>query len=134
MKRKTIKKVARVLLGSTLAFAGTSHLTFARDAFRDQVPNWVPLDKDTTVLASGLVEIGLGGALVLTDEAHQETIGKVAAAFFTAIFPGNIAQLINHRDAFGLDTDVKRFVRLLLQPGLVYWALKSTEYVGSEKN
>ncbi|MEZ0484633.1 DoxX family protein [Fibrella aquatica] len=127
MNERSVKKIARIALGSTLLFAGISHLTFSRKAFKAQVPDWVPLEKDDTVLYSGLVEMALGSGLVLTNEKHQEAVGRVAAAFFTAIFPGNISQFVNKRSAFGLDTDTKRFVRLLFQPALVYWALKSTE-------
>ena len=126
MSEKNIKKIARIALGANLIFAGISHLTFARKAFRAQVPDWVPLKVDDTVVYSGIAEIALGGSLVLTDEEHQEAVGKVAATFFTAVFPGNISQYVNDRSAFGLDTDTKRFVRLLFQPVLVYWALKST--------
>ena len=126
MDEKTIKKAARILLGSALVFAGTSHLTFARKPFRAQVPDWVPLKKDDTVVYSGLDEIALGSTLIFTDEKHQQTVGRVAAAFFTAVFPGNISQYVNRRSAFGLDTDQKRFNRLLFQPVLIYWALKST--------
>ncbi len=129
MNTKAVKKIARIFLGGTLIFAGVSHLTFARKAFRAQVPDWVPLDIDDTVVLSGIAEITLGGALALTDEAHQEIIGKIAAAFFVAVFPGNISQYVNGRSAFGLDTDQKRFVRLLFQPLLVAWALKSTDGV-----
>ncbi|GAB3800444.1 membrane protein [Spirosoma humi] len=127
MDDKTAKKIARVVLGGTLVFAGISHLTFARKAFRAQVPDVIPLKKDDTVLYSGFAEIALGSSLVLTNEKYQETVGKVAAAFFTAVFPGNIAQFANRRSAFGLDTDAKRFVRLFFQPVLVFWALKSTD-------
>ena len=127
MIASTGKKVARTLLGSALVFAGISHLTFARKAFRAQVPDWVPLPKDDTVVYSGIAEIALGSALALTDEAHQRTVGKIAALFFTAIFPGNISQYVNRRNAFGLDTDAKRLARLFFQPVLIYWAWKSTE-------
>lgn len=126
MNEQTAKKVARILLGTNLIVAGISHLTFARHAFRAQVPDWVPLQKDDTVVYSGIAEIALGSSLVLTDNAHQETVGKVAASFFTAVFPGNISQYVNKRSAFGLDTDQKRLARLFFQPLLVYWALKST--------
>ncbi|OKS89225.1 DoxX family protein [Mucilaginibacter polytrichastri] len=126
MKEETIKKAARILLGANLIFAGISHLTFTRKAFKAQVPDWVPLKIDDTVVASGIVEIALGSALLFTPEKHQETVGKVAAAFFVAVFPGNISQYTHKRSAFGLDTDKKRFLRLLFQPVLVYWALKST--------
>jgi len=126
MKEETIKTGARILLGSALIFAGISHLSFARKDFRAQVPNWVPLEKDDTVLYSGVAEIALGTALVVTPKKYKGTVGKIAAGFFTAVFPGNVSQFMYHRSAFGLNTDKKRFTRLLFQPVLVYWALKST--------
>jgi uncharacterized membrane protein len=126
VKDENIKTVARILLGAGLIMAGISHLTFARKDFKAQVPDWVPLKTDDTVVYSGIAEITLGSALVLTPEKYKATTGKIAATFFTAIFPGNISQYLNKRSAFGLDTDGKRFARLFFQPVLVYWALKST--------
>jgi hypothetical protein len=58
-------------------------------------------------------------------------IGWLAAAFFVAIFWGNISQYVNGVDAFGLDTDTKRLVRLFFQPVLVMWALLGTGAWGS---
>ena len=127
MNGKTLKKIARIGLGGMLIFAGVSHLTFAQKDFQAQVPDWVPLDIDDTVLYSGIAEIALGSSLVLTNEEHQAAIGKIAAAFFVAVFPGNISQYVNQRSAFGLDTDEKRLARLFFQPLLVLWALKSTD-------
>lgn len=127
MEGKTIKKIARIALGGALVFAGVSHLTFARKDFQAQVPDFVPLEKDDTVVYSGIAEIALGSSLILTDEKREELIGKIAAAFFVAVFPGNISQYVNRRSAFGLDTDEKRFARLFFQPLLVLWALKSTD-------
>jgi len=127
VQKKTIKKAARILLGANLIFAGISHLTFARKAFRVQVPNWVPLKKDDTVIYSGIAEVALGSALLFAPKKHRETLGKVAGTFFTAVFPGNVAQYTQHRNAFGLNTDNKRLARLFFQPLLVYWALKSTK-------
>src|SRR5664279_1848837 len=123
---KIAKDTARILLGSFLVTAGIGHLTFQRKAFRAQVPDFVPLKKDDTVVYSGCVEIALGAALVIGGK-NKKTIGRIAAAFFTAVFPGNIAQYVHGRDAFGLNTDNKRFARLLFQPALIYWALKSTQ-------
>lgn len=122
--RKTIQyhDLARILLGAFLAFAGTSHLTFARKDFQAQVPGWVPLDKDLTVILSGGVEISLGLALMLWTKQKKLT-STVAALFFAAVFPGNISQYTHRRDAFGLDSDKKRFVRLFFQPVLIAWAL-----------
>ncbi len=119
------RTVGRIFLGSSLVFAGVTHLTVARDEFQAQVPESLPLDPDTTVLASGLVEIGLGSALLLA-RRRRGLVGVIAALFFVAIFPGNVAQWMHHRDGFGLDTDMKRFVRLFFQPVLVVLALWST--------
>jgi uncharacterized membrane protein len=126
IKQQQIKKAARILLGANLIIAGISHLSFARKDFKAQVPNWVPLKKDDTVVYSGFAEIALGSALIFTPKKYEGNVGKIAAAFFTAVFLGNIAQFTHHRNAFGLDTDAKRFARLFFQPVLVYWALKST--------
>lgn len=120
------RQLARVALGGALVFAGISHLTFARTDFRAQVPPEVPLDEDTTVLLSGVAEIALGAALVTASPERRRTVGNVAAAFFVAIFPGNLAQWALRRDAFGLDTDEKRFRRLFFQPALIAAALWST--------
>jgi len=114
-----------VLLGIALLFAGTSHLTFARSSFQAQVPAWVPLDKDFVVLASGVVEITLGLALIILVR-YRVAVGFVVAAFFIAVFPGNVSQLVTHTDAFGLSSDLARGIRLIFQPLLVVWALWST--------
>jgi len=126
MKEETIKTAARIVLGGALLFAGISHLSFARRDFRAQVPNLVPLKKDDTVVFSGIAEIALGSATALAPKSQRPKVGIVAALFFTAVFPGNMAQFTHRRSAFGLDTDEKRFARLLFQPLLVYWAWKST--------
>ena len=57
---------------------------------------------------------------------YRVQVGLIVAAFFVAIFPGNISQYINQVDAFGLDIDRARLIRLFFQPLLVIWALWST--------
>ncbi|BCY08271.1 hypothetical protein [Actinoplanes sp. L3-i22] len=122
----------QVALGAFLAFAGTSHLTVARQEFQAQVPAWLPLDPDFVVLASGAAEISLGVALLsVWKQPARGLVGAAAAAFFVAVFPGNIAQFAEHKDGFGLDTDAKRAVRLAFQPLLVAWALGCTGAVGT---
>lgn len=107
-----------------MAFAGISHLTFARKEFRAQVPPWVPVDEDVTVVGSGVVEVALGAALI--SGWHRQTVGRVVAAFFIAVFPGNVSQWRNKRDGFGLDTDFKRLLRLPFQIPLIVAAIWST--------
>jgi uncharacterized membrane protein len=117
--------VFRWWLGLNLLFAGTAHLTFARTEFLAQVPRWVPLDGDLVVVLSGVAELALGFGLVAL-QRHRALVGWVVAAFFVAIFPGNISQYVNRVDAFTLNSDTARFVRLFFQPVLVAWALWST--------
>ena len=119
------RTIARIALGAILSFAGISHLTFARDEFAAQVPDWFPIGDDPVILISGAVEISLGAALIAFGRGRVG-VGFLTAAFFVAIFPGNVAQYLEHTDAFGLDTDTKRFARLFFQPVLVLWALWST--------
>ncbi len=121
-----IKKVAQVSLGLFLALAGISHLGSNREEFRAQVPTWLPFDADFVVLASGIIEIILGSLLIALWK-FRSIIGWVVALFFIAIFPGNVSQYINGIDAFGLDSDRERLIRLFFQPILVLWALWSTE-------
>jgi len=124
-RRSVLRTVGRIALGLALAFAGTTHLTVARGEFQAQVPAWVPMDRDLVVLGSGAVEITLGVAL-LAAAKHRVLVGCVVAGFFIAVFPGNISQYVTRTDAFGLNTDRDRFIRLLFQPALVVWALWST--------
>ena len=121
-----IRTIARFGLGAALIAAGTGHLTVQREEFRAQVPNWFPVDEDAVVVVSGIVELVLGAALIAIGRRRAPIVGVVVAGFFIVIFPGNVGQLIGRADAFGLDTDTKRFVRLFFQPVLVVWALWST--------
>ncbi len=124
-----IKTILQLLLGAFLASAGRTHLGSNRIAFQAQVPTWLPLDPDFVVVASGLVEITLGVLLITTAlilKRYRGLVGLMAATFFVLIFAGNINQYVNHLNAFGLDTDTKRFIRLLFQPLLVAWALWSS--------
>jgi uncharacterized membrane protein len=119
------RHLARLVLAAALLVAGFGHLGPQREEFQAQVPSWFPIDADVVVVGSGVVELALGAALVL-GRRRIAPIGVVVAAFFVVIFPGNVAQYLEHTDAFGLDSDTARFVRLWFQPLLVAWALWST--------
>lgn len=121
----TLQNILRITLGVFMIGAAIGHFSFARVDFQAQVPNWVPMDKDTVVLLSGIPELLLGLALVFWTK-HKVYIGIVLAIFFVLVFPGNLAQYTEARDAFGLDTDQKRLTRLFFQPVLILWALWST--------
>ena len=124
-----IKKLLQLCLGAFLTSAGSSHLGSNRKEFLAQVPTWLPLDPDFVVITSGIVEISLGLSLITTlliFKRYRRVVGLITALFFVAIFAGNINQYVNQIDAFGLDTDQKRLIRLFFQPLLVIWALWSS--------
>lgn len=125
IKLTKAQHISRIILGLFLFFAGVGHLTFMRKEFLAQVPEWLPVAADTVVLLSGVVEIVLGLCLLFVSK-YRATVGWIVAIFFVAIFPGNIAQLINHKDAFGLNSDLLRWIRLPFQPILIALALWST--------
>ncbi|UOE39116.1 DoxX family protein [Chryseobacterium oryzae] len=127
MNSDTIKTIAKYGLGAMLITAGIGHLTFARKEFQAQVPEWVPLEKDDTVVYSGIVEIAMGTAIIAAPKRYESLVGKVAAGLFAAVFPGNYTQYKERRNAFGLNSDNKRLARLFMQPLLLYWAIKSTD-------
>ena len=128
----TLQKAARILLGTFMVFAGLAHLSFQRKEFRAQVPEWLPVPKDFTVISSGVLEILLGLSLIFWKKQRSNT-GLALALFFILVFPGNIAQYLGHKSAFGLDTDEKRLARLFFQPVLVLWALWSTDAIRNSK-
>ena len=122
---KVVARVPQIVLGFALAYAGVGHLTTSRQEFQAQVPSLLADYADFVVLASGVVEIALGVGLIALWK-YRVQLGWIVAAFFIAVFWGNISQYVNGVNAFGLDTDTKRLVRLFFQPLLVMWALGST--------
>lgn len=121
--RSIMRTAGRILLAVILLFAGVGHFRSTAE-FTAQVPPWMPA-AEMVVYVSGVVEIALGLALLLFTK-QRVLVGWLAAAFFVLIFPGNISQFVTQTDAFGLDSDVARFIRLLFQPLLVVLALWST--------
>ena len=119
---RTLRNLGRWLLAAFLAVAGVGHLVSTAE-FRAQVPTWLPYP-DAIVVVSGFVELALAGALAVG--RRRALVGWVVAAFFVAVFPGNVSQFLSGTDAFELDTDTGRAVRLLFQPVLVVWALWCT--------
>ncbi|MCU0279428.1 MAG: hypothetical protein MUF33_01520 [Candidatus Nanopelagicales bacterium] len=118
-----MRTVGRWVLAAFLAVAGVGHFV-AQDTFRAQVPTWMP-EPELVIAVSGVIELGFAAALILLPR-WREQVGWALAAFFVVIFPGNISQFLTQTDAFGLDTDAARAVRLLFQPVLVVWALWCT--------
>ena len=125
-KTTTIQNVFRILLAVSMIFAGYSHLTFNRIEFQAQVPDWLPISKDLVVVLSGIIEIALGLGLAFWKKKRIQ-FGWALGLFFVLVFPGNIAQYLGEKDAFGaLDSERARLIRLFFQPVLIVWALWSS--------
>jgi uncharacterized membrane protein len=122
---KVLARLPQMVLGFALVFAGKGHLTTSRLTFQAQVPTLLKDYADFVVLASGVVEIAMGLGLIALWK-YRVQLGWIVAAFFVAVFWGNISQYVNHIDAFGLNSDRARLIRLFFQPLLVMWALGST--------
>jgi uncharacterized membrane protein len=120
-----LQNFLRILLGAFMVMAAIGHLTYQRSEFQAQVPDWIPLSKDLVVILSGVVELGLGLSMIFW-KRERIRVGLALAIFYVLIFPGNIAQYLNHTNAFGLDTDKARLIRLFFQPVLIVSALWST--------
>lgn len=125
MKTATVKNTFRILLGGFMVLAAIGHFTFQRQEFQAQVPNWLG-NKDFIIIVSGVVELMLGLGMIFLRK-YKVYVGILLALFYVAVFPGNIAQYVNQSNAFGLDTDTARLIRLFFQPVLIFWALWSTD-------
>jgi uncharacterized membrane protein len=121
----TLQDILRITLGIFMIFAAIGHMAFLRREFQAQVPDWVPLNKDFVVVASGVVELILGLAIIFLT-GLEIWVGIALAIFYVLVFPGNIAQYVNHTNAFNLNSDTARLIRLFFQPVLILWALWCT--------
>jgi uncharacterized membrane protein len=129
-RHRSIQAGLRWVLAGFVIFAGVMH--FASTAsFLGQVPTWLP-QRTFIVLASGVVEIAFGVALLLVRD-HRRQVGWALAGFFVLVFPGNVYQAVAGTDAFGLDTPEARWLRLAFQPVLILWALWATGAVNSRQ-
>jgi uncharacterized membrane protein len=122
--QRPLRLVLRLALAVFLAVAGVGHFTNTEE-FLAQVPPYLPAPT-LLVLVSGVVELMLAAALLLLPR-RRAAVGLAVLLLFLAVLPGNIAQYTEARDAFGLDTDTARLVRILLSPLLWIWALAATD-------
>ena len=128
IKTNTFQNSIRILLGLIMIYVGIGHLTFLQIDFQAQVPTWLTKQTkliDLIIITSGIIEIILGILMVVGGKLKVKT-GISLAIFYVLIFPGNINQYVNEIDAFNLNTDTSRFIRLLFQPILVLLALFSS--------
>jgi uncharacterized membrane protein len=127
-KTSISQNILRVTLGLIMIYIGIAHLSFRRIEFQAQVPRWLTSDEsfvDMIVLISGYIEIIFGVLMVWGGKFKAKT-GLVLGVFYVLVFPGNINQYIHEIDGLRMYSNNERFLRLLFQPVLIFWALWST--------
>jgi len=128
VKTSISQNILRVTLGLIMIYIGIAHLYFRRIEFQAQVPRWLTSDEsfvDMIVLISGYIEIIFGVLMVWGGKFKAKT-GLVLGVFYVLVFPGNINQYIHELDGLRMYSNNERFLRLLFQPVLIFWALWST--------
>lgn len=106
-----------------MVVAGISHFA-THESFLQQLPTWLP-GRSWIVWITGVGEVALGVGLVAVPR-WRRAVGWALAIFLVAVFPGNVYQAVAGTDAFGLDSQAVRWLRLPFQPALVFLALWGT--------
>lgn len=119
--QRPVRRALRYALAAFLAVAGVGHLV-ATDTFLAQVPAWMPFEREVVVI-SGVVELVLAVVVAMASR-RRALVALGIVLFLHVVLPGNIAQWQEGVDAFGLDSDRARLLRLVVgHPMLVLWAL-----------
>src|ERR1700712_656074 len=104
-------------LAALLASSGVIH--FVRPTtFTDLVPSWVPGTPHQVVYVSGAAELAVA-ALVANPKTRKHG-GKVAAALFMAVFPGNLKMAVDGSKGPKVMKYLS-FARLPMQIPLIWW-------------
>jgi uncharacterized membrane protein len=109
------------LLALTFTVAGSLHFVRPK-VYEGIMPDYLPAHHEL-VLASGLAEIA--GAVAVALPRARRLGGLWLAATLVAIFPANVHMAL-HPDRYSGFAPALLWVRLALQPPLVFWALRAT--------
>ena len=115
---------ARLALAAGMAVAGVMHLVTPAP-FIQHLPPIVP-GRELVVFASGIVEILFGLALIRPARARS-LIGLLLAAYFVAVFPGNVYVAVAGIDVVGQPGGIYPWLHLPLQGMFIALALWSTD-------
>ena len=119
----TVRERSRIALALGMAVAGVSHLANPLP-FVQHLPTWVP-ERYLIVFVSGLIEIAFGAAL-LAPARVRPLVGAGLAAYFVAVFPGNLYVALAGVDVVGQPGGIYPWLRLPLQAVFIWLALWST--------
>lgn len=111
-------------LVALLVFAGLAHL-LAPTNFELIIPHFLAGQRRLLVTSTGYMELLL--AVGIGIPRLRSTSALVTAVFFVAVFPANIQMALDGGivgAGFPLDSALLSWLRLLLQPALIWWALE----------
>ena len=121
--RRSARRVARLGMAVAMVVAGLAHWLMPAP-FVQHLPPWVPA-AETLVLVTGVIEIGLGAALLLR-QPWRRRAGLALAAYLVAVFPANVYVAVAGVDVDGQPGGWYPWLRLPFQLLFVAWALWST--------
>jgi uncharacterized membrane protein len=120
---RSTQDLCRFALAGAMVVAGVLHFV-QPTPFVQHLPPWVP-ERELLVAVSGLAEVGLGLGL-LARPPWRRTAGLLLAGFLVVVFPANIYVAVAGVDVDGQPGGLYPWLRLLLQPVLVWLAAWST--------
>ena len=120
---------ARRGLAAAMVAAGVAHLA-GPEPFVQHLPDWVPA-REALVYLSGVVEIGLGLALV-TFADRRAAAGRLLTLFLVAVWPANVYVAVAGVDVDGQPGGAYAWIRLPFQALFIAWALWSTRVPSTE--
>ena len=123
--RRSARRAARLGMATAMVFAGVAHWLMPTP-FVQHLPPWVPA-AEALVLVTGVVEIGLGAALLLR-QPWRRRAGLALAAYLVGVFPANVYVAGAGIDGEGQPGGWYPWLRLPFQVLFVAWALWSTEW------
>jgi uncharacterized membrane protein len=121
--RRSTRDLWRFALAGAMVVAGVLHF-LQPTPFVQHLPPWVA-HRELLVAASGVAEVGLGLGL-LARPPLRRLVGLLLAAFLVAVFPANIYVAVAGVDVDHQPGGIYPWLRLLVQPALVWLALWST--------
>src|SRR3712207_7134446 len=86
-RRGSARRAALFGMAAAMVFAGAAHWVMPTP-FVQHLPPWVPF-AEALVLTTGVLEVGLGAALLLR-QPWRRRAGLALAAYFVAVFPANV--------------------------------------------
>ncbi len=123
--RRSVRRAARLGMAAAMVVAGVAHWLMPAP-FVQHLPPWVPA-AEVLVLATGVIEIGLGAALLLR-RPWRRRAGLALAAYLVSVFPANVYVAVAGIEVDGQPGGWYPWLRLPFQVLFVAWALWCTEW------